>query len=95
VTRQGEQTIDGWSAASRWPQRTQRTKGDGAVSSHIEVKQTAAGVRYKAVVTIGSGRAPKRITRPNGTEAAAQLALEHLLLVAAGKAPGTTIPSAR
>jgi len=57
------------------------------VSSHIEVKQTAAGVRYKAVVTIGSGRGAERITKTERTEAAAQLALEHLLLVAAGKAP--------
>jgi integrase len=46
--------------------------------------QTATGVRYKAVVTIGSGRGAPRLTRTVRTPQAASEALRHLERVATG-----------
>jgi|GEM_PF-6444553 len=55
--------------------------------SHIETRDTPAGRRYKAVVTIGSGRGAQRITRTERTREAAERAIDRLEKVASGGAP--------
>lgn len=62
-------------------------EGKGKMPSRIDRLETAAGVRYKAIVTIGSGRGAARMTRTEKTEAAAQRAVAHLERVAAGEVP--------
>lgn len=57
------------------------------MASHIEPLDTRAGRRYKAVVSIGSGRGAKRLTRTERTYAAAERALARLEAVACGEAP--------
>jgi integrase len=55
--------------------------------SRIDIRETPRGTRYKAVVTVGSGRGAPRLTRTEHTYEMAQRAVRHLEQVAAGEAP--------